>query len=184
MPLGWGRFVGFDVDWTWRCCASYLPVFSQVHSPLLPALLCTSGKYVSQAPLPPAGSWKCSREVSTWDGVQSLGSIADYRPVVLPVSTMAPTTARHMLPSPGGPRSWPLGILVSFQPREGKGFLLMLNLGSSPFPPLGILAIQLLKQKPPCIKSPLFEISSKDFAWLPGPSGTQETNCSWWGRVA
>lgn len=184
MPLGWGRFVGFHVDWTWRCCASYPPVFSQVHSPLLPALLCTSENYVSQAPLPAAGGWESLVRSIHLRWSPELGKHSWLSSCSPPCLLHGSNNCRHILPSPGGPRSWPLGILVSFQPREGKGFLLMLNLGSSPFPTLGILAIQLLKQKTPCIKSPLSEISSKDFAWLPGPSGTQGTNCSWWGRAA
>lgn len=36
-------------------------------------------------------------EASTGNGIQSLGSIADYHPVVVRVFSMAPTTARHIL---------------------------------------------------------------------------------------
>lgn len=60
-------------------------------------------------------------------------------------------------------RSQALGILVAFQLKEGRGFRLVLTLGSPHFPLFGILALQLLKQDIPCIKSPLFEISSDGF---------------------
>lgn len=115
-----------------------LPVFSQVHSPLLPALLCTSRHYISQAPLPLAGGWEGSvgsihwKESRAWEAFW-LSSCSS--PCLLHGSNNCQT---HPSPVVLGPGLWE--SLCHFQPREGKGFLVMLNLESSPFPPFGIRA--------------------------------------------
>lgn len=59
--------------------------------------------------------------------------------------------------------SWVLraGVLMAFRSREGRGFLLVLNLGWPHLPLFGILALQLLKQE--IVYEIPSEISSDDF---------------------
>lgn len=143
-------WVGADLValmWTELDVASYQPVFSQVHSPLLPALLCTSGNYVSQAPLPLAGGWECSVGSIHLRWSPELGKHSWLSSCSPPCLLYGSNNCQTHPSFTDGPRSWPLGILVSFQPREGKGFLLMLNLGLSPFPPLGHLGSSVTQEK-------------------------------------
>lgn len=93
-------------------------------------------------------------------------------------------------PLSGGPRSWSPGIRVSFQFREGKGFLLMLNLGLSPLPPFGIFTLQYSSKKLPvsnplCLKSLarilLDSLDPQTHGRQPAPGG-EERHRLWPGR--
>lgn len=134
-----------------------------------------------------AGAGRARAGRGRW--LPSMGSMAGWgQPCDPVVSSMAPTTARHILralsfnPVALGPGLWES---LSFQPREGSDLLLMRNLGLPALPPC-ILALQLLKKKPPvvsplCLKSLTRSLlDSLDPPWHRGQAALREAGRQLW----